>query len=804
MALLTPETVYRRYETDGVPDSGDHKPIKAEIIQLLNMLFGMSRGGWVVARTLAELNGITPESETDGGLVLTGAGSGYYDRDAGAWVFGRGFPDTFAKVTLSGSSAAQTGVVNAGVNPASIEVFFAKVVTANTGALTLSISGEAAKPVVNLAGNQLSAGEWTGMVVFYLNDANQYQLLIDAGAAASAAASASAADADRIAAEAAAAAALGAVSGLSASKATVALAEADTPDVDPEYYDIAYYDSSYVAGSGGKYRKVASDPGHPFAFQNGNDTWYENAELIIRPEMIGTPLTGVAAREGLQAALDFAVGKVCILSKNYSTPLIPVEEAGDGLPAVALKMPGNSHIVWENGCKIELPEHWEITYRILSLDTVSDITLVNPYVDGRRDLNTTLNPVDDGRQGNGIGIHCAGTGANIKIYNPRTDNCTAEGIIVGYSFANGATKHWSDDVYIENHRADNNRRQGMAIISAIKCIVVNPEWTNTNGCAPEAGIDIEPDNSGGGKCRLDFIRIINPRTKGNAGAGVLMYLNSIAEDPGGDFIDIQVVGHQSEGDLLSVWIDRVVTNPLKGSIVYDDLFSVDARQSVAAVTSIREDGPCIVFNRPRGLNPNRDGITFEGFGSPFRVTRQAGDPATNPMGNVHFINPSVEITSGTIPQLATFNDYAANSPVTNVSFMDPVSIELGPDNGSSAKAIVFFGTGKISDTHEQLVFEVSGAYSMGRFAYPARLLLNNAAFDAAFLPPSTPKGAPDITVEIKNAVAGRVAPPSGGRFLELTTDQAYQTTQAGAYIKARPLGGNVWAVVEKVGTWTVV
>lgn len=191
MALLTPESVYRRYEVDGVPDSGDHKPIKAEIIQLLNTLFGVSRGGWVVARTLAELNGITPESETDGGVVLTGTGAGYYDRDAGAWVFGRGFPDTFAKVMLSGSGTAQTGVVNAGVNPASIEVFFAKVVTPNTGALTLSIAGDAEKPVVNLAGNALSAGEWTGMVMFYLNDANQYQLLIDAGAAVSAAASAS-------------------------------------------------------------------------------------------------------------------------------------------------------------------------------------------------------------------------------------------------------------------------------------------------------------------------------------------------------------------------------------------------------------------------------------------------------------------------------------------------------------------------------------------------------------------------------------------------------------------------------------
>lgn len=194
--MLTPASVFRNYVTDGVPDSGNHQPEKAEIIQLLNMFFGVSRGGWVVARTLAELNTITPPNPTDGGVVLTGSGAGYYDRDGGAWVFGRGFPDTFARVMLSGSATAQIGSVNTGVNPSSIEVFFAQVITPNAGALTLSIDDGPARPVMNIAGNALSAGEWTGMVMFYLTDAGQYQLLIDAGASASAAESASLAGAE--------------------------------------------------------------------------------------------------------------------------------------------------------------------------------------------------------------------------------------------------------------------------------------------------------------------------------------------------------------------------------------------------------------------------------------------------------------------------------------------------------------------------------------------------------------------------------------------------------------------------------
>ncbi len=77
MALLTPEIVFRRYATIGVPDSGLHEPRKDEIIQLLNLLFGVSRGGWVVTKTREELLGVVPEASTDGGVVLNDRSPGW-------------------------------------------------------------------------------------------------------------------------------------------------------------------------------------------------------------------------------------------------------------------------------------------------------------------------------------------------------------------------------------------------------------------------------------------------------------------------------------------------------------------------------------------------------------------------------------------------------------------------------------------------------------------------------------------------------------------------------------------------------
>lgn len=198
-------TVFRDFNNINDPASGEYEPEKPRIRGLLRSIRNSS-GLAITRNTLAALTAVTPPTEDYMGVVLDDpdpSNNGYYSRVAAAWVWERGFPDTFARVTLGGTANAQTGSVAAGVDPASTEVFFATVGTANTGPMTLSIDGETARDVVNAAGNALSAGEWTGAVIYFLNGDGDYQLLIDAGAAASAAASATAAEASRIAAEAA-------------------------------------------------------------------------------------------------------------------------------------------------------------------------------------------------------------------------------------------------------------------------------------------------------------------------------------------------------------------------------------------------------------------------------------------------------------------------------------------------------------------------------------------------------------------------------------------------------------------------
>lgn len=200
MPILTPAVVFRRYEVDGVPDSGDHDPLKSEIIQLFDSLFGTSRGGWVVTGTRSELLTVTPEDETDGGVVLNDpnpAYNGYYERDSGTWLKGRGFPDTFAELEVVGGSAdAIVTNTSGGVSPADVKVFFMEPTATNTGATTLSVNGSVPKPLNGVDGDPVGAGLLqAGRIVLLTDKGADFRLLSDPNV--DGAVAAAAAEADR-------------------------------------------------------------------------------------------------------------------------------------------------------------------------------------------------------------------------------------------------------------------------------------------------------------------------------------------------------------------------------------------------------------------------------------------------------------------------------------------------------------------------------------------------------------------------------------------------------------------------------
>lgn len=382
--------VFRDWNVPGNPGSGEYEPEKPRIRALLKQIQA-GAGNVIVRGTRAALYGVTPPNENYMGMVLNDPNAtynGYYYRSSGAWVYGRGFPDTFAEMTLAGSGTAQTGTVNVGVDPSEVEVFWADVGTDNTGPLTLN-----GKPVRSVAGNPLVAGEWTNVVLF-VDRGSYWQMIIDANAAeiasqaaADATAAADVAETARDAAVAARDVATGAMSTVVVAEntfSTVAVAEAWTPVAAPDYIRTAGHT---VAGIGGALyvNRGSSEPSHAgklmITLDDGvTDVWYEIAEPILHLDMFGpVDRTGVSNNYSTLVAWG---GAVLALGRPWY--IAPGDYVVDGANTIELRTGGDAR-----GVTLLVPRT-NTTFRFFftrdTAGSVVDHTSWTNLTRGRRDI----------------------------------------------------------------------------------------------------------------------------------------------------------------------------------------------------------------------------------------------------------------------------------------------------------------------------------------------------------------------------------------------------------------------------------
>lgn len=190
--------------------------------------------------------------------------------------------------------------------------------------------------------------------------------------------------------------AIAAAASVSAPKATLALAMADEPLVDPEYYDVSYFDGSFQRGSGSKWRKVSADPGLAAgaAFQNANGAWYVNDAQPLRPEMFG--------RIGVDAAGDTAAWVALVSVANARGGNIKVQVDND-LMLLGTATASDSQTftnftsVWIKGNDSEVYQHSRLskTFKFVGLGKVkvTGITFVG-YAEQQIDNSETPDEID--------------------------------------------------------------------------------------------------------------------------------------------------------------------------------------------------------------------------------------------------------------------------------------------------------------------------------------------------------------------------------------------------------------------------
>lgn len=153
----------------------------------------------------------------------------------------------------------------------------------------------------------------------------------------------------------------------------------------------------------------------------------------------------------------------------------------------AIKLKSNMKFIMEEGAILKAIPNQYANYNIIRLSQIHNVTISGGLIVGERNQHTLSLGGKTDEWGMGIGIY---DGKDITIKDVTIRDCNGDGIYLGTDNA-FAPNPGCRNIYIENVKTDNNRRNNLSIVCAKDVILNGCAFINANGTAPEYGIDIE-------------------------------------------------------------------------------------------------------------------------------------------------------------------------------------------------------------------------------------------------------------------------------------------------------------------------
>lgn len=399
------------------------------------------------------------------------------------------------------------------------------------------------------------------------------------------------------------------------------------------------------------------------------------------------------------------------------------------------------------------------------------------------------------------------SGANRHIFAIQgSSNVTIDGISAndgggdGFYVSATSNKAFSDNINLLNVKADNNRRQGLTIISGKNILVQNGIFSRSNGEAPQAGINLEPNFA---NQFLENIRIINTTTRENQGIGLL-----IAPAPlsGTDRkIDIVVENHYDYGSHYG-FSNNSATAALAGTVIVKNPVWENSRWNAYCSRNWSARGPMVQIINPIAINPNRSGSTSPNFGAAFFVYKAVGDPGDANIGNIHILNPTIQDANPTqkITSSFCYRDLnGAGARIYNCTLTDPVLATSAP---TSRYMIVHNAEVAISDKLGYLSTDFGDYTRYAGFVYYGYLYHNQSSKAVRFLKlEKVNPNFPEVIVEVRSPYQVRILPASTDNILPISPvnfKYIYSST-VGSRIVLKKESDNSWHIKSMVGTWSV-
>lgn len=204
-----------------------------------------------------------------------------------------------------------------------------------------------------------------------------------------------------------------------------------------------------------------------------------------------------------------------------------------------IRMLSGVHLQLSGGATLKAINAGDIGhYKIIYAYQVNNIEISGGTIEGDRATHSG----STGQWGHGISLMGC---TDVYIHDILLKDCWGDGINV----LPGGAHHVSpvcERVWVNRVVCDNNRRQGISISGVTNMTVENSVFSNTNGTAPEDGIDIEPNykNSPGSDITIRKCLI-----QGNNGNGIQSYNGTIERLT---ITDCRIVGNKGAAGQISL------------------------------------------------------------------------------------------------------------------------------------------------------------------------------------------------------------------------------------------------------------